>query len=131
VSLVASHNELISLPDSTFIRLPFLTFLDLSHNHLEVIHRHAFAGLDQLRQLDLSANQLTGAFEGLRWVCELQRLELLSLSHNGIHVLDDFTFACARSLPLLQHHWPVSDNLDWAGVKANYTHLRILDLGFS
>ena len=110
-SVVASHNELVSLSDSTFVRLPSLTFLDLSHNHLEVIHRHAFAGLARLRQLDLSGNQLTGAFEGLRWVCELRRLEVLNLSHNGIHVLDDFTFACARQTPPPSHtRWSVFDD---------------------
>jgi len=130
-SVVASHNELVSLPDATFVRLASLTLLDLSHNHIEVIHRYAFAGLGQLRQLDLSNNHLSGAFEGLRWVCELQRLELLNLSHNGIHVLDDSTFACSRRPPSSTHRWSISGVQDWTSFDVNRTHMRILDLGFN
>lgn len=131
-SVIASHNELVSLPDATFVRLASLTVLDLSHNRLEVIHRFAFTGLVQLRQLDLSGNHLSGAFEGLRWVCELRSLEVLNLSHNGIHVLDDTTFACSRRRPPPPpHRWSVPDDQDWTSFEANSTHLRVLDLGFN
>jgi len=129
-SVVASHNELVSLPDATFVRLASLILLDLSHNRLEVIHRYAFSGLTLLRQLDLSRNHLSGAFEGFRWVCELRRLEVLNLSHNGIHVLDDSTFACSWNHPLPPpHRW--SDDPDSTDFNVSFTHLRVLDLSFN
>ena len=128
LSVVASHNELVSLPVATFVRLSSLTLLDMSHNRLEVIHRYAFARLERLRQLDLSYNHLSGAFEGFRWVCELRSLELLNLSHNGIHVLDDSTFACSRQPPL-PRRWSKPD--DRNSTSFNATHLRVLDLGFN
>jgi len=128
-SVVASHNELVSLPDATFVRLASLRLLDLSHNRLEVIHRYAFAGLGQLRQLDLSANHLSGAFEGLRWVCELRRLEVLNLSHNGIHVLDDSTFACSwHPPPPMLRRWSKYDDTDSTTFNDTSTHLQIVDL---
>jgi len=128
-SVVASYNELVSLPDATFIRFTSTTFLDLSHNRLEVIHRYAFAGLEHLRQLDLSVNHLSGAFEGLRWVCELRSLEVLNLSHNGIHVIDDSTFACSRHSPLpLPRRWSSAST---ASSNVNVTHLRVVDLSFN
>jgi len=132
-SVVASHNELVSLPDASFVRFASMTLLDLSHNRLEVIHRYAFVGLGRLRRLDLSANHLSGAFEGLRWVCELQRLEVLDLSHNGIHVLDDSTFACSRHPPSpLPRRWIAeAGDKDSESSSANFTHLQVLRLGFN
>ena len=133
-SVVASHNELVSLPDATFVRLASLTLLDLSHNRLEVIHRYAFTGLRRLRQLDLSGNHLSGAFEGLRWVCELRRLEMLNLSHNGIHVIDDSTFACSRQPPLplpLSRRWSKSGDRDTTSFNTSFAHLRVVDLSFN
>ena len=131
-SVVASHNELVSLPDATFVRIPSLTLLDLSNNRMEVIHRYAFVGLKQLRQLDLSHNHLSGAFEGFRWVCELRHLEVLNLSHNGIHVLDDSTFACSQqpSMPL-PRRWFKPDDSDSTGLNASLRHLLVLDLSFN
>lgn len=130
-SVVASHNELVALPDASFVRLASLSSLDLSHNRLEVIHRYAFVGLRQLRHLDLSRNHLSGAFEGLRWVCELRRLEVLNLSHNGIHVLDDSTFACSRPPPPLPRRWSASVDRDSTSFAARSAHLRVLDLSFN
>jgi len=131
-SVVASHNELVSLPDAAFVRLASLTVLDLSHNRLEVIHRYAFIGLVRLRRLDLSANHLSGAFEGLRWVCELRRLETLSLSHNGIHVLDESTFACSRHPPPpLPRRWSKLKLGDSTSSNASSSHLLVLDLSFN
>ena len=129
--VIASHNELVSLPDATFVRFASLQTLDLSHNRLEVIHRYAFVGLGRLRQLDLSRNHLSGAFEGLRWVCELGRLELLNLSHNGIHVLDDMTFACSKHPPPMPRRWSVHHNTTTSSVANGNTHLQLLDLGFN
>ena len=131
-SLVATGNELMSLPDATFVRLASLSLLDLSHNRLEVIHRYAFVGLARLRRLDLSGNHLSGAFEGLRWACELRRLEVLNLSHNGIHVLDDSTFACSRRPPPPPppppRRWSKSVS---ASLDASSAHLLVLDLSFN
>jgi len=66
-SLVASHNELVSLPDASFVRLASLELLDLSHgcangtgSETETVSLSgaSFVRLASLEQLDLSHNRL-------------------------------------------------------------------------
>ncbi|XP_014663384.1 PREDICTED: slit homolog 2 protein-like [Priapulus caudatus] len=86
-SLDCSHKGLTVVPRN----LPTLTErLDLQGNNLSVVHRNDFAGLGNLRILQLLENQITsierGSFD------DLVNLERLRLNNNRLRSLPDSIF---------------------------------------
>ncbi|XP_067662958.1 toll-like receptor 4 isoform X2 [Haliotis asinina] len=87
VGLDLQDNLLTSLPNNSFITLPKLRFLFLSHNPLTELQREAFRGLDKLETLEMACDTLSldvttypdGLFQHL---VHLQKLFLIS-SING------------------------------------------------
>ncbi|XP_024939208.1 leucine-rich repeats and immunoglobulin-like domains protein 1 isoform X2 [Cephus cinctus] len=99
------HNELRSLEGSLFVGMKGLQRLNLSHNALgPTIGPQDLRGLDTLRVLDLSHNELTSLEEmSETW---LPSLEELNASHNRLVTLSERDF---RGFP----------GLCWADVSTN------------
>ncbi|XP_013363106.1 PREDICTED: toll-like receptor 9 isoform X2 [Chinchilla lanigera] len=88
--LILSHNCISqAVNGSQFQPLISLQVLDLSHNKLDLYHGLSFTELPQLRALDLSYNSqpfgMQGIGHNLSFVSRLQKLQYLSLAHNGIN----------------------------------------------
>ncbi|KAK2366066.1 receptor protein EIX2 [Trifolium repens] len=77
-----STNIVGTLPKS-FVHLPSLKTLDLSHNQLNGVDIIDNAHLSTLQSLDLSFNQLNGSLPLLE-ITKLPSLQLLDLSHNQL-----------------------------------------------
>ncbi|KAL6258650.1 hypothetical protein P5V15_010603 [Pogonomyrmex californicus] len=108
------HNELCSLDGSLFLGMKELQRLNLSHNALgPTFELHDLRGLDGLRTLDISHNQLT-TLESTpeTW---LPSLEELNMSHNRLVTLSGRDF---RSFPVLC----------WADVSMNQIHTLMPEL---
>lgn len=75
-----SHNNITTIDDEIFEKLPILVELDLSWNHIVIISVNAFHALNTLKRLDLSHNQLKHLSTNL--FSPLHTLEVLILSNN-------------------------------------------------
>lgn len=83
VSLNVSYNRISKISSEIIQDLPRLEILDLSHNSLSNIHRHAFEDHNiQLKFLNLSHNKLSEL--NFHDFINLDHLEELNLNHNHI-----------------------------------------------
>ncbi|XP_074594043.1 uncharacterized protein LOC141849561 [Brevipalpus obovatus] len=118
--LLLNHNHLKDLiGESKYSRmrgaltdLDHLLYLDISHNHLKILHPSAFHGLKRLETLLITNNELTYLHEHA--FGDLDSLKVLNLSYNKLEFIALETF---RSIPSLQ-------NLNLDG-----NHITILDGG--
>ncbi|XP_068086048.1 chaoptin [Anabrus simplex] len=89
-----SGNDLKSVEELDFARLPRLRILLLSRNQIEAVSESAFHNSTQLQVLDLSSNKLERlgerTFEGLA------RIEMLNLENNILAELPDSIFERSR-----------------------------------
>ena len=85
-----SSNNILSIPDFTFLRVPFLQYLVLANNTISHVSSKTFQGLGQLLHLDLSGNMFMSleedAFE------HLYHLQYLFLERNMLQVVNQATF---------------------------------------
>ena len=81
---IFSYNELTTIHGGAFSRLRIFSSIDLSNNLLQILHKDAFAGLEEVvHSIDLSYNE----FDEVP-VAALERMDLLVellLDHNHIH----------------------------------------------
>ena len=105
--LTMRHNSLIRLSDYSLNKYEVLTSLDLSRNNLRVFGVHAFSGLSQLVNIDLTYNHLcldtdtypVGLFRGMT---SLRRLTMTSNTCKTQHVAyPDETLADLSNLEFL------------------------------
>ena len=97
-----SSNNISSVPDFTFLSVPFLQSLVLSNNTINHVTSKTFQGLGQLLLLDLSGNILTALEEDT--FKHLYNLQSLSLERNMIKVLNPVTFDTLDELISLTLH---------------------------
>ncbi|ERE79640.1 putative slit protein [Cricetulus griseus] len=92
---------------------------ELNGNNITRIHKNDFAGLKQLRVLQLMENQIgaveRGAFD------DMKELERLRLNRNQLHVLPELLFQNNQALSRL---FDRQDVLVW--MAASFTHLQIV-----
>ncbi|CAB4058629.1 unnamed protein product [Lepeophtheirus salmonis] len=124
-SLILRSNAIRSLSKSSTDYQPFfgLIHVDLSNNHLHVLHSYVFSGFPSLKTLNLSSNVIhTDHFFD-----SSPNLSEIDLSKNKLSRLNDGTFGLLRHLSLLDlSHNSLMKIEDNVLVGMNITHL---DLG--
>ncbi|RLN92891.1 hypothetical protein BBJ28_00021545 [Nothophytophthora sp. Chile5] len=98
-SLKLCKNALQSLPDG-FFELQALSYLDLSHNQLQQDLSESFGALVNLKELALSANQLSRLPDS---ICQLENLEALRIEENALVALPE-QLGNLRKLHVLTAH---------------------------
>ena len=88
--LLLPGNQLISLPENIFAGLTQLRLLDLSLNRLTALPEHIFEGLIHLQLLDLRENQLTALPEHI--FAGLVNLQELYFYNNHLAALPEHMF---------------------------------------
>ncbi|KPP70813.1 toll-like receptor 7-like, partial [Scleropages formosus] len=91
-----SNNGFASALNGTdFKALPYLKYLDLSSNKIDLAYDNAFKELKHLEVLDLSYNshyfRVSGVTHNLNFLPNLPELKVLNLSHNDIFTLTSKT----------------------------------------
>uniref|UniRef100_A0A3B3SM65 Toll like receptor 8 n=1 Tax=Paramormyrops kingsleyae TaxID=1676925 RepID=A0A3B3SM65_9TELE len=80
-----------ALNGTEFSSLPNLTYLDLSHNKIDLAYDNAFKEMKKLKVLDLSYNphyfSISGVTHNLNFMQNLPELKILNLSSNNIFTL--------------------------------------------
>ncbi|KAM9710106.1 toll-like receptor 8 [Menidia menidia] len=126
-----------ALNGTEFFLLPNLTYLDLSHNKIDLAYDNAFKELQRLQVLDLSHNahyfQAFGITHNLNFIKNLPALRVLNMSHNSISMLTTKKMQ-SKSLAELQftHNllgtlWKERDG-SYEGLFTNLTNLTVLDI---
>ncbi|XP_044260532.1 protein flightless-1-like [Tribolium madens] len=125
IELSLSNNSIVRIGNDVFSNLQNMQLLDLSYNNIEILHPDTFDGqylegdwrpLKSLIKLYLAHNKIhtldKDIFE------HTSRIEVLSLSHNPLKILDQATAIAITSLVFLK-------DLD-----LSYTGLASLPAGF-
>lgn len=96
-----SHNAITELDNFCFKEIGYssLKILNLSYNLIYWIGLHAFAGLEELVQLDLSNNRLRDIQSDLFW--DTPKLDILDLSGNLFETLKNEPFIIHDKLQVL------------------------------
>jgi len=81
---ISSCTSLQDLKQQTFFRLPVLSTLIIRNCGIHMLHRDAFRGLDQLKKLDLSHNQIGSSSLPVDLFDPLIQLTELDLSNNKL-----------------------------------------------
>ena len=121
------NNKLGSMPENVFKSMPALQYLFLVQINLRQISRNLFAGLTELRGLDLSWNKIeaikAGAFQHMP---NLHELKLNKQYGSQTHIPSDFVmqmspyafYGCEKSLSILNLEFtPVVPQQFWNIVK--------------
>lgn len=96
--LKASGNEIETIEEFVFNQTKLLTEIKLTNNSIQNFFKNSFAGLQDLRILDLSHNQVSEIDAG-SFNCP--QLNHLNLSYNCLTEIDDNTFQGASQLQSL------------------------------
>ncbi|EFA05244.1 leucine-rich repeat neuronal protein 1 [Tribolium castaneum] len=125
IELSLANNSIVSISSDVFSNLQNMQMLDLSYNNIEILHPDAFNGqylegdwnpLRSLVKLYLAHNRIHSLDKDI--FEHADRIELLSLSHNPLKILDQSTAIAITSLVYLK-------NLD-----LSYTGLSSLPAAF-
>uniref|UniRef100_A0A3P8SDN0 Leucine rich repeat neuronal 2 n=1 Tax=Amphiprion percula TaxID=161767 RepID=A0A3P8SDN0_AMPPE len=121
------ENHLSHLPEDSFLSLPALQELFLSHNNLHSIAPGAFTGLDSLLRLHINNNRLTTVDP--QWFKALPRLEVLMLGGNPVEALPERGFIALKSLRSLEvslHSNPLRCDclFHWAAKETAHPHIE-------
>lgn len=92
---VANSNEFTIIEDYTFREADQLTIVNLAHNQIQVISKHAFVGLGKLQAIFLTRNNIEHLEMG---TFSCPALKTLILSENRIRKLNDKVFEGATLL---------------------------------
>lgn len=129
-----------ALQGKEFIKLHNLTYLDLSHNKIDLAYDDAFKELKKLQVLDLSHNshyfKAYGVTHNLNFTKNLPVLRVLNMSFNSISTLTTKQMF-SKSLTELQFTdnnlgtlWKERDG-SYAMLFTNLTNLTILDISYN
>ncbi|KAB0795181.1 hypothetical protein PPYR_12020 [Photinus pyralis] len=92
-------NQIISISNYSFSKLPHLKVLNLRNNLIRTIATHTFSGIGKLLQLDLSRNLLERLdADTFR---DLENLDILNLNQNRISFVHQEAFASLKRLKYL------------------------------
>lgn len=80
-----AYNNIEHIDSTTFPRIPYLQFLDLSSNKLTILPDNVFTSLSHLQKLDLSSNPIRANYKELFHYA--QNLKTLSLANTGIQTV--------------------------------------------
>jgi hypothetical protein len=80
-ALLFDSNQLTTVRHDTFYDMPFLKLIDLSHNHLKVIHPLTFLNSFNIFMLNLADNQLKAIFNTPKISATNQTTQLMSLKY--------------------------------------------------
>lgn len=108
--LNASHNELVTIHETTFDNTPKLQELDFSFNKIMILEKNAFSGLDELQILVLKGNLIKVIDETT--FKHNKNLKELNLEENPLKRFDGNIF------------WPL---LNSANVRISCDHLKEFD----
>ncbi|KAK5862535.1 hypothetical protein PBY51_017920 [Eleginops maclovinus] len=131
-NILLSNNRITEIASHSFSALSNLRFLDLSENHLSLIHPEALSiPGSPLQELNLSNSlhnftAMTDLTTALRWG-GLGGLLRLDLSGNHLALLPPGMFS---HLPNLQHLFLTNNSLKaiYSGTFSGMNHLEVLDL---
>lgn len=96
--LILKDNTYLNIEDFTFRSAKRLKYLHFRNNFIEEISQHAFGGLEDLQDIDLSENKISKLKPN---VFNCSRLEALTLGNNHLQIIEDFTFRGAIKLKYL------------------------------
>ena len=120
-----SHNKLVKIEADNFNGLESLTHLSLAANQIQTIHSATFRNASQILVLDISDNQLMDIPESLKYLTNLQSLDI---GNNYIgQVSSDSPFSSMEGLWRLQIHGNRIMNISH-DVFSNLKTLQIIDL---
>ena len=132
ISLNLSYNSLFFLLNQTesrnmsiFNGLNQLKVLDLSHNELDemVLDGYIFQHLEKLKELNLSNNRLESLSDNL--FDPLIELRLLDLSVNEIHSIDQFHFFRLKKLVSLDLSYNIINEIGVHFLESNSRLIRL------
>ena len=115
------------ITDNFFNGLSNLCLLKLNFNYLSFIDANGFFSLENLKELDLSRNQVKLESDTF---AALKNLKCLDLSRNGFEVLDENVFLSLKSLEKLNlayNHLKSLNPISFNGLSG----LKDLDLSFN
>jgi Leucine-rich repeat (LRR) protein len=100
--LSLASNHIRHLPLSAF-SLPSLKFLSIAQNRIDEVHKYAFSGLDTLRELDVSANNLAMCVEdrSILQNSSLPHLRILRFTSNKLRIIPSRAFQNFPNLKVL------------------------------
>ncbi|VVC25557.1 Leucine-rich repeat,Leucine-rich repeat domain, L domain-like,Leucine-rich repeat, typical subtype [Cinara cedri] len=93
-------NRIRELTAYQFANSTKLITLDLSKNHLEIVHHFAFFGMTSLLFLDLSSNKIVDISWDFMIETNMPPLEILNLSHNQVSTIGILKSSTLQQLDL-------------------------------
>lgn len=97
-SLIVTQNLIERLNSEIFYKAPYLASIEFSHNRIAYISPGAFAGLENLVELNLNENQLGPELKAETFLSMPKTLEFLNLSRNGIAKFEREVFKTFKHL---------------------------------
>lgn len=91
-----SHNRIEVVQNSQFLRFSHLQDLNLANNSIHDINSGSFQGLNRLEKLHLQENSISKLYDGV--FSDLETLVHLQLNSNNITMIDDSVFGNLRNL---------------------------------
>ena len=119
-----SGNQLIKVEARSLVGLEALTHLNLANNQLQSIHSATFRNASSILVLDLSSNKLQEVPESLKYLTNLQTLDI---GKNFISNIMDSPLTVMEGLWRLQIHGNQIRNISHS-VFSNLHTLQILDM---
>eukprot|EP00090_Calanus_glacialis_P019644 TRINITY_DN30137_c0_g1_i1.p1 TRINITY_DN30137_c0_g1~~TRINITY_DN30137_c0_g1_i1.p1 ORF type:complete len:1191 (-),score=181.26 TRINITY_DN30137_c0_g1_i1:163-3735(-) len=123
-NLDVSSNKLVKITADNFNGLESLTHLSLANNQIQTIHTATFRNASQILVLDISDNQLMSVPESLKYLTNLQTLDI---GHNYISDINNSPFSVMEGLWRLQIHGNQIKNISH-NIFSNLKTLQIIDM---